>query len=436
MSGQEALRDALYALRRENEALRTEVTHAHTLLEALASLLLIDTREDPFVPVFDSLHKVFDFERAAAFTEQGPGELVCTACSEPETVGKRWHAKTFLNRILGGRVSATFDTKGIEEFREMPDSMPCDRPTLFIPLRVAGKRGLLTLIKPAEAPGFDRRDIELAKKFSLLASHAMAACDNRRRLEENEIRAAAAEQSNHAKSEFLAGMSHELRTPLNAILGFSEIIAQECFGPVGLACYKEYALDIHTSGAHLLSLINDLLDVGKIEAGKMEIAPRPLDAKRVFDAALKLVDSKAREKKQKLTITVLPDAPQLYADERALKQILINLVSNAVKYTHQGGKIDVTGCAGEGGGFKIVCEDNGPGIPPEKQDKLFKPFSQVDNRYNRAAGSTGLGLSLVRGLVELHGGRAWIESEYGKGTRAYVLLPSEPPKTAETTAAA
>lgn len=240
-----------------------------------------------------------------------------------------------------------------------------------------------------------------------------------------------AETANASKTAFLANMSHELRTPLNAILGFSEIIAQECFGPVGSARYKEYAGDIHSSGAHLLSLINDLLDVAKIEAGKMEIAPHPIDARRTFDIALKLVGAKAREKHQELVIAVDNTAPPLYADERALKQILINLVSNAVKFTPEGGKIAVTASQAGGGGFQILCEDNGPGIPREKLDKIFTPFSQVDNRYDRQSGGTGLGLALVRGLAELHGGRAWLESEYGKGCRAYVVLPSEPPHATE-----
>ena len=243
-----------------------------------------------------------------------------------------------------------------------------------------------------------------------------------------------AETANASKTAFLANMSHELRTPLNAILGFSEIIAQECFGPVGSARYKEYAGDIHSSGAHLLSLINDLLDVAKIEAGKMEISPHPIDAHRTFDIALKLIGCKAREKKQELIIKVEPDVPPLYADERALKQMLINLVSNSVKFTPEGGRITVTASAAKGGGFQIVCEDNGPGIPREKLDKIFTPFSQVDNRYDRQAGGTGLGLALVRGLAELHGGRAWLESEYGKGCRAYVVLPAEPPKQAEQAA--
>jgi two-component system cell cycle sensor histidine kinase PleC len=234
-----------------------------------------------------------------------------------------------------------------------------------------------------------------------------------------------AETANASKTAFLANMSHELRTPLNAILGFSEIIKTECFGPVG-SRYVEYAGDIHISGTHLLSLINDLLDVAKIEAGKMELEPQVLDPGKTFDSALKIIAIRARERKQKLAIDIDPAAPPLYADERALKQILINLVSNAVKFTPDAGRITVAGTRARSGDFQIMVEDNGPGIPREKLDGVFKPFNQIDNRYDRQASGTGLGLALVRGLAELHGGRAWIESDSGKGCRAYVIFPTAP----------
>ncbi len=243
-----------------------------------------------------------------------------------------------------------------------------------------------------------------------------------------------AETANASKTAFLANMSHELRTPLNAILGFSEIIAQECFGPVGSARYKDYAGDIHSSGAHLLSLINDLLDIAKIEAGRMEISPNPLETRRTFDVALKLSGAKASEKNQLLTIDVDPSCPALFADERALRQILINLVSNAVKFTPEGGRIEVVASTARDGGFQIMVRDNGPGIPREKIDNIFTPFSQVDNRYDRQAGGTGLGLALVRGLAELHGGRAWIESQSGAGCAAFVVLPAGKPSRATAAA--
>ncbi len=250
------------------------------------------------------------------------------------------------------------------------------------------------------------------------------------------LKRAEAENANASKTAFLANISHELRTPLNAILGFSEIIARECLGPVGSPRYKEYAGDIHNSGAHLLSLINDLLDVAKIEAGRMEIEPHMIDTEATLESALKFVSVKARERKQALTITVDGGAALLYADERAVKQIVINLVSNAVKFTHDGGRIEVHARRNGIGEFELTVADNGPGIPKEKVDRIFKPFSRVDNRYDSGAGGTGLGLALVRGLAELHGGRAAIESETGKGTRVYVILPTSSVEKARRLASA
>jgi two-component system cell cycle sensor histidine kinase PleC len=232
-----------------------------------------------------------------------------------------------------------------------------------------------------------------------------------------------AETANASKTSFLANMSHELRTPLNAILGFSEIIARECLGPVGSPRYKEYAGDIHTSGSHLLSLINDLLDVAKIEAGRMEIEPQMIETGRALDGALKFVGPKARERNQVLTVTVDDGAALLFADERALKQIVINLVTNSVKFTRDGGRIDVAARRNKEGDFELTVEDNGSGVPKETLDRIFKPFSRVDNRYDSENGGTGLGLSLVRGLAELHGGRAWMDSELGKGSCVHVVLP-------------
>jgi two-component system, cell cycle sensor histidine kinase PleC len=232
-----------------------------------------------------------------------------------------------------------------------------------------------------------------------------------------------AEAANASKTTFLANMSHELRTPLNAILGFSDLIANETLGPVGTARYREYATDINSSGSHLLSLINDILDIAKIEAGKMDIEPTFLDPKPVIERALAVNIVASHEKRQHLTVDVESGAMELLADERALKQIVINLVSNAVKFTPEGGTIRISGRQVADGGFQLCVEDNGPGIPASLLDRIFTPFNQIDNRYSRQAGGTGLGLSLVRGLAELHGGRAWIESDVGAGVRAFVYFP-------------
>jgi len=229
-------------------------------------------------------------------------------------------------------------------------------------------------------------------------------------------------EANAAKTTFLANMSHELRTPLNAILGFSEIISQKAMGDE-VDRYADYARDIHSSGAHLLSLINDLLDVAKIEAGKMEIDAHPLDPVQAFETVELIMTDRMREKGQELSLAVVPNTPWPVADERAFKQIVLNLVSNAAKFTQRGGRVTVTGTAGPDGGFLLSVEDNGPGIPNDRLSKVFQPFTQIDNRYDRNAGGTGLGLTLVQGLAALHGGRAWIESDEGQGTTVFVYFP-------------
>ena len=232
-----------------------------------------------------------------------------------------------------------------------------------------------------------------------------------------------AEAANASKTTFLANMSHELRTPLNAILGFSDIIANETFGPVGTARYREYAGDINASGSHLLAIINDILDIAKIESGKMEVEPQAFNARIAIQSALRVLMVRAREKRQAMRVQIADDVSDVFADERAFKQILINLGTNAVKFTQEGGEIVVSGRRMADGGFELCVADNGPGISPALLDRIFTPFNQIDNRYNRQEGGTGLGLSLVRGLAELHGGRAWIETEIGAGVKAYVTFP-------------
>jgi two-component system cell cycle sensor histidine kinase PleC len=235
-----------------------------------------------------------------------------------------------------------------------------------------------------------------------------------------------AEAANASKTTFLANMSHELRTPLNAILGFSELISSETLGPVGTIRYRDYAKDINSSGTHLLSLINDILDIAKIESGKMEIAPTMIEPRQALDSAMNVIQARAREKRHSVTVAIQPGLDGLYSDERAFRQIVINLLSNAVKFTPDGGRIEISLRRTANGGSELSVIDNGPGIPAMLLDQIFMPFNQVDNRYSRQAGGTGLGLSLVRGLAELHGGRAWIDSDAGRGVKAYVYLPGDP----------
>jgi two-component system, cell cycle sensor histidine kinase PleC len=222
-----------------------------------------------------------------------------------------------------------------------------------------------------------------------------------------------AESANASKTAFLANMSHELRTPLNAILGFSEIIAHQSLGPDQMGRYSDYAVDIHQSGAHLLSLINDMLDVAKIESGRMEIEPQWVDPRMVVEGVSRLMESRAAQKHQSLKIEIAPDTPLVLADERAFRQMLLNLLSNAVKFTQDGGHIVVAGRGHPDGSLEVSVRDNGPGIPEEKLARVVEPFSQIDNRFDREAGGTGLGLALTDGLARLHGGKLVLKSDAG-----------------------
>lgn len=236
-----------------------------------------------------------------------------------------------------------------------------------------------------------------------------------------------AESANRAKSEFLANMSHELRTPLNAILGFSEMIQSQIFGPLENDRYRDYVNDIHDSGAHLLELITDILDIAKIEAGRMEIDPTLFPPANVLMGSVRMMAIKAETAGLVLEAHLEDNLPLLYGDERACKQILFNLLSNSIKYTESRGTITVKARALTDGGIEIQVIDNGIGIPPNKLQQVLKPFEQVDNRFNRETSGTGLGLALVKALMDLHEGQFMLESQEGVGTTA--TLRFLPPPT-------
>ncbi|MCH9053190.1 MAG: transporter substrate-binding domain-containing protein [Proteobacteria bacterium] len=234
-----------------------------------------------------------------------------------------------------------------------------------------------------------------------------------------------AKQANQAKSEFLATMSHELRTPLNAILGFADIINHQYFGPTSEK-YKEYAEDIQSSGEHLLTLINEILDLSTIEAGKQPLVNEKLSIKEIVGECKKIVEEKARSSGVDLVVKVPKDLPPLYADRRAFKQILLNLLSNAVKFTSEGGKITVSAKASKRN-MTLKIADTGKGIPAEKLPKLTDPFTRVDGDPYMAEPGWGLGLSITKSLVDLHDGTLDIKSKVGKGTTVTVTLPNGTP---------
>jgi PAS domain S-box-containing protein len=237
-----------------------------------------------------------------------------------------------------------------------------------------------------------------------------------------------AEIASKAKSEFLANMSHELRTPLNAIIGFAEFIVQQPLGPLGHARYAEYLRDIGRSGTHLLDIINDMLDVARIEAGKAELNEEDVRIADSIEGVAKIMHRQIERARLTLRLDVADPAPVLRADARAMRQILLNLISNAVKFTPEGGTITVgvrraPGPDGAGNGVALAVTDTGIGIGADDIPKLMKPFAQVHNVYKRKYQGAGLGLTLVRSFAELHGGKVQIESAPGRGTTVTVTMP-------------
>jgi PAS domain S-box-containing protein len=232
-----------------------------------------------------------------------------------------------------------------------------------------------------------------------------------------------AETANKAKSEFLAHMSHELRTPLNAILGFSEIMDQGYLGPLGSPRYTEYNRNVLDSARHLLSLINDILDLSKIEAGRYELEEEQVDLSRIIEPVVRLVRERALRKDLTLRAEIEP-LPIMMGDERALKQILINLLTNAVKFTERGGEIQVIGRQESNGDIVLAVRDNGIGIAEEQIPKVLEPFGQARNAYMAGESGTGLGLPITRSLVNLHGGSLLIDSKLGVGTTVSIRLPA------------
>ena len=235
----------------------------------------------------------------------------------------------------------------------------------------------------------------------------------------------AAEAANRAKSEFLANMSHELRTPLNAIIGFSSIMQQGMFGKLNDR-YAEYAGMVCDSGTHLLAIINDILDLAKAESNKLELREEDVDIARVIALSSTIVREMADKAGVNYEVTMAEVMPHVRADSARLRQILINLLGNAVKFTPSGGKVSLTAEATPDGGLVFRITDTGIGIPADKMDVAMSPFGQVDGRLERKYEGTGLGLPLTKKLVEMHGGSFELTSEPGRGTVATVRLPNVP----------
>ena len=231
-----------------------------------------------------------------------------------------------------------------------------------------------------------------------------------------------AESANRIKTQFLANMSHELRTPLNSIMGFSEILNRELFGSLGEGRYRDYAHLIHESGEHLLNVVNDILDISKIETGKFKILKEPVDVSTLVKSCCDVMRHTAEQKQLALMLEVAPCLPALSADNRACKQMLLNVISNAIKFTNPGGSVCVSARASNGA-VELAVTDNGVGIAAAELPKLGNPFVQASNSHDGSCEGAGLGLSVVKGLARLHGGKLELKSTLGKGTTATITLP-------------
>jgi PAS domain S-box-containing protein len=233
----------------------------------------------------------------------------------------------------------------------------------------------------------------------------------------------AAELANRTKTEFLANMSHELRTPLNAVIGFAEIMERELLGPLGNVQYKSYAKDIHSSAEHLLTLINDILDISKIEADSHQVYREEVDPYEIVDGVYRLVADRCMRSGLTLERSLPEGLPGIFVDERKIKQVLLNLLANAAKFTPKGGRVTIAASYGPGQSFDFVVTDTGIGIAPEDMEIAFTPFEQIDSQLNRQYEGTGLGLPLSLGFMRLQGGDLILDSIPGKGTKAIARLP-------------
>ena len=270
-----------------------------------------------------------------------------------------------------------------------------------------------------KAPGeFPAEVVELLKTF---ATQSALALENARLFQELEEKSRQLEVADRHKSEFLANMSHELRTPLNAVIGFSEVLIERMFGEVN-AKQEEYLQDILASGRHLLSLINDILDLSKIEAGRMELELADFHLPQAIDNAVTLVRERAMRRGITLEVAVDDRLGALRGDERKVKQVLLNLLANAIKFTPEGGRVQVRAAVANGVA-EIAVSDTGVGIAAEDQEAVFEEFRQVGTDYAKKHEGTGLGLTLSRKFVELHGGKIWVKSQVGQGSTFTFTLP-------------
>ncbi len=387
------------------------ISDGFALWDAQDRLVLWNRKFDELAPGTVELKTGLPFSRLLTAV------LDCTTCLADEIDRDAWIARLAKTHEVGGTMQSQRPSGQWLLFSEHPIAAG----------GVVSLRTDITELKTRENElieancRIERQASDLTRLANDLESEIIAATRARQQ----------AEVANKAKSTFLATMSHELRTPLNAILGFSEMLVTEDLAPRSVEQVTEYAGYIHESGRLLLDIINDILDIAKIETGKFPMAPEQLDVEEIVQNCLRLVTTASEEKRLCVNLEMPGQPTVLYADRRAFKQILFNLLSNAVKFTQPKGSITVRIRAHYPEWVKLMIIDTGVGIPKDRIESVQRPFERIDNCYSAMTSGAGLGLALVKGLVNLHGGRLLIDSEEDKGTTVTVYLPSRPQSTGE-----
>jgi signal transduction histidine kinase len=419
----------------ENVRLISETREALEQQTATAEVLqVISSSVADATPVFDkilaSCRRLFHGDELGATLVGDDGQLhLCASLSSSGAPRDRGFARPYQHSatelaIRERRVLHYADVLGAADvpdtLRQMSETLGT-RSVLFAPMLWEGRGVGAIFVARIEARAFTDKEIALLQTF---ADQAVIAIENTRLFREIQDKSHQLEVANQHKSEFLANMSHELRTPLNAVIGFSEVLIERMFGELNEK-QADYLNDIHSSGKHLLSLINDILDLSKIEAGRMELDVETFDVPAALSNAMTLVRERAQRHGIALALEVADGVGELRADERKFKQIMLNLLTNAVKFTPDGGKVNVQARLADGV-LEVAVADTGIGIAVEDQAVVFEEFRQVGRHYTNKQEGTGLGLSLTKRFVELHGGTIRVQSEPGKGSTFSFTLPGQP----------
>ncbi len=417
----ELLREALVDLERLRLREHNAYREKRVVLNALHTLNSTQNTDQMFQELFRILQDVVGFDQAFLLKMDDNGLMYPHAATDDRLKHGSWQPGDLFRRVLAGETVALFDVSHVPEWQAQPAGFHADTTSaLLAPLRPGREEGIL-IGTHARRGAFSREQINLIKQFVPLVEQALVTAEVREardRQQQLEKEKELALRSSRMKDEFLSTMSHELRTPMNAILGFSELLLSEADGSLDEE-QREFLEEIHIAGRHLLKLINEVLDIGRIDAGKIELRPTPLDVAEILQECVAMLDNQAAERGIKILLQAARTRMEL--DPFRLKQVCLNLISNAIKYNHNGGRIEIRVLSNEGAAV-IEVEDSGIGMNPKQLAEAFEPFSRVAENKVDIEG-TGMGLTISRKLVRLMGGEIGAESTPGKGSLFRIIIP-------------